>query len=760
MTLQEAFEQAVRLHQAGQFAQAEGVYRQVVERVPQYADGWHLLGVLCYQTNRQAEAIRHLNQALQLQETTGLFHSSLAEAYRAAGQPLDAERHFRRALELDANIAEAWSNYGLLLNNIGRADESLPLFERAIALRPNFGDAHLNRALALRSLGRDAEAVASCVAAHTAQPTDPKPPQLLDQLADAALARNDFATACAALEPLTRLRPQDPAVLRRYALALLRSAQYRPASEVLARLLTLQSQDADLWLLYAEALSSQGRRPEAIAALEKATQLRPTSVEAWNNLGSLYKSGGEHGAALRCFEQGLQHAPHVAALHVNLGSLYLSGGRQDEAIAAYRRAMELEPQWHTAHSGLLQAEQYRSGNTAATLAELHREWDRRHGQPLRTTWQPWTNEREPGRKLRLGFISRDWGRHPIGFLLRDTLRLMPRDQFAICCYSDRPNPDEVTREIWQLSTVFRETVPLDDAQLAKQVRDDQIDVLFDLSGHVAGNRLLTFASKPAPVQVSWLGYVGTTGLSAIDYLFTDEVMVPPGSEAHYVEQIVRFQGAPACFTLPDQLPDPGPLPAVERGSLTFAGFNNPCKVTLETLDVWSAILRRLPNSRLVLKYFGFDDRLNRERLQGLFAARGVEPTRVEFHGYTPLPDMLNLYRSMDLTLDPFPYTGGTTTFLSLAMGVPVLTLAGATVGARQSASILHAAGLDDWITHSVDDYIERVIDWSTRLDDLAALRPLVRQKLLASPFADAAALAEQLSRVVRGIWEKYCRGDR
>ncbi|MBL8828758.1 MAG: tetratricopeptide repeat protein [Planctomycetaceae bacterium] len=757
MTLQEAFEQAVRLHQAGQFAQAEGVYRQVVQHVPQYADGWHLLGVLCYQTNRHAEAIGHLNRAVQLQESTGLFHSSLAEAYRAAGQPIDAERHFRRALELDPNLPEAWSNLGLLLNNLGRAAESLPCFDQAVALRPNFGDALLNHALALQSLGRLAEAVTACIAALAAQPADPKPSQLLDQLADQALTQHAYGVACSALEPLVRLRPQDPVTLRRYAVTLQRSGNHRAACEVLERLLPLQPTDAELCVFYAESLSSLGRRPAAIAALERATQLRPTFVEAWNNLGSLYKSGGEHGAALRCFEQGLQHAPHVAALHVNLGSLYLSGGRQDEAIAAYRRAMELEPTWPTAHSGLLQAEQYRSGNTAATLDELHREWDRRHGYPLRHTWRPWTNERDPQRKLRLGFISRDWGRHPIGFLLRDVLRLMPRDQFAICVYSDRPNPDEVTKEIWQLSTVFRETAAFDDAQVAQQVREDQIDVLFDLSGHVAGNRLLTFARKPAPVQVSWLGYVGTTGLSAIDYLFTDDVMVPTGTESHYVEQIVRFQGAPACFTLPDQLPDPGPLPALERGTLTFAGFNNPCKVTVETLDVWSEILRRLPGSRLVLKYFGFDDRLNRERLHGLFAARGVEPTRVELHGYTPLADMLNLYRAMDMTLDPFPYTGGTTTFLSLAMGVPVMTLAGATVGARQSASILHAAQLDDWTTQSPEEYIARVLDWSTRLDDLATLRSQVRQKLLSSPFANPAALAGQLTRVVREIWGKYCR---
>jgi protein O-GlcNAc transferase len=757
MTLQEALEQAVRLHQAGQFAQAEPVYRQVVERVPQYADGWHLLGVLCYQTNRHDEAIRHLSQALQLQEPTGLFHSSLAEVYRAVGRHTDAERHFRRALDLDANIAEAWSNFGLMLSQTNRAADSIACFDRALALRPQFSDALLNRALALNALGRENEALASCIAAVDAQPTDGKPRKLLEQFADSAVTRNDWPQACLALETLTRVQPQDARLWRHFGDALLRSTQYTPAITVYQRAIQLQPNDAELWLLLAEALSSVGRRADAIAALQKVTTLQPERVEAWNNLGSLYKSGGEHGEALRCYETGLRHAPQQAALHINLGSLYLSGGRQEEAIAAYRRAMELEPTWHAAHSGMLQAEQYRSGNTDVTLGELHREWDRRHGQPLRSTWLPWNQSRDPQRVIRLGFISRDWGRHPIGFLLRDVLRGLPRDQFMVCCYSDRPIHDEVTKEIWQLSSVFRDVKALDDVQLAAMVRDDQIDILFDLAGHAAGNRLMTFARKPAPVQVSWLGYVGTTGLSAIDYLFTDEVMVPSGTESNYVEQIVRFTGAPACFRPPDELPDVGPLPALTRGGLSFAGFNNPCKVTLETLDVWSEILRRLPSSRLVLKYFGFDDRLNRERLHRLFGEQGVEPDRVELHGYTPLPDMLNLYRSMDMTLDPFPYTGGTTTFLSLAMSVPVMTLAGPTVGARQSASILRAAGLDDWVTYSHAEYIDRVVGWADRLDELATLRTQIRGKLLASPFSDAPALVRQFTSVVREIWSKFCR---
>ena len=328
----------------------------------------------------------------------------------------------------------------------------------------------------------------------------------------------------------------------------------------------------------------------------------------------------------------------------------------------------------------------------------------------------------------------------------------------------------MTERIAAAAGEWRDVRSLSDSALAEQIRGDQIDVLFDLGGHTSGNRLLVFARKPAPVQVTWLGYVGTTGLTAMDYLLADRFHVREGEEEYYSEQVLRMPNGYACYGPPEDAPQVGPLPAGGgrqalgekaslarrvggEGTMTFGCFNNPAKFAASILDAWTEILRRVPNSRLLLKYGGLDDPQVQERLQGEFARRGVEPERIVLEGWSPHRELLAAYNRVDLALDTQPYSGGLTTCEALWMGVPVITFPGQTFAGRHSVSHLTNAGYPQFIAADAAGYVDLAVQWAGRLDELSAIRSQMREQVRQSPLCDAPRFARDLLAVLTAAWE-------
>ncbi len=295
---------------------------------------------------------------------------------------------------------------------------------------------------------------------------------------------------------------------------------------------------------------------------------------------------------------------------------------------------------------------------------------------------------------------------------------------------------------------------MSDQRLAEQIRADRIDILFDLAGHTAHNRLLVFARKPAPIQVTWAGYVGTTGLATMDYLLADRYEVPPGAERHYQERVLRMPDGYVCYDPPAYAPAVTPLPALDHGQATFACFNNPAKVTPQVVRVWATILRRLPGARLVLKFKGWNDRCVVRRFAELFAAQGIDSGRLEFLGPSPHIELLAEYGRIDLVLDPFPYSGGLTTCEALWMGVPVITWPGETIAGRHSLSHLSSVGLTETIARDVDEYVEVAVALAGDLPRLAMLRTGLRQRMAASPLCDGNRFAMNLMSLLHDVWQR------
>ena len=334
------------------------------------------------------------------------------------------------------------------------------------------------------------------------------------------------------------------------------------------------------------------------------------------------------------------------------------------------------------------------------------------------------------------------------------LENLSQGQAETICYSDLIVKDSVTYRLQAAATQWRDVLGMSDQRLAEQIRADRIDILFDLAGHTARNRLLVFARKPAPIQITWLGYVGTTGLRAMDYILADRHLIPPEAETYYCEKVLRMPDDYACYNPPTDAPASGPLPAVERGHVTFGSLNNLCKITPQVVEVWAGILHRVPQSRLVIRYRGLDDAGTRQRFVGLFASQGIAGDRLDLVGWSPFATRMALYNQIDLGLDPFPYSGATTTCDALWMGVPVITCPGETFSSRQSLTHILAVGLEELVARDPSDYIDRAVDLAGDLSRLAALRAGLRERMAASTLCDGKRFVTNLTSLLQNVWEQ------
>jgi protein O-GlcNAc transferase len=409
-----------------------------------------------------------------------------------------------------------------------------------------------------------------------------------------------------------------------------------------------------------------------------------------------------------------------------------------------------------AQTNFLLASHYRPGISSAELARLHVKWDDRHAAPLRTAWRPHPNSREPDRRLRLGFLSADFGFHPVGYFLIRTLENLDPTQCDVVCYSDRTVVDHLTTRFQAAATTWREVSRLSDEELAEQIRADGIDILFELAGHTYGNRLLVFARKPAPIQITWIGYEGTTGLRSIEYLLADRHVIPPGAECDYPENVLRLPDSYICYDPPSEAPSVGPLPARTNGHVTLASFNNPAKINSDLIDVWTEILRQSPQAKLLLKYHGLDDDRTQQRLRAQFLDRGLAADRFALSGWSSFSDLLAEYNQVDIALDPFPFSGGATTCNALWMGVPVITCPGETFASRHGLSYLSALGLTELIANDRDQYVRLAVGLTEDLDRLATMRGHLREQMADSPLCDGRRHAANLLQVLRDVWRNYC----
>ena len=565
----------------------------------------------------------------------------------------------------------------------------------------------------------------------------------------------EIATRC---RSVLASQPDDIEALNFLAAALLAQGESHEGIAWLRRIIQLAPDAADTHANLAYVLAATGDPQGAIENYRHAVRLRADNPNVWTSFAALLKALARYDEAESCCRAGLQANAGHAALHRTLAGVLFEQGRVDAAIAEIRAALALNPDAPAAHSELLRMLNYTEAQDPAAVFREHCAWADRHARPLESAAPLHPNDPVPTRRLRIGYVSPHFRQHPVTFFLEPVIEHHDRDNFELFLYADVARPDECSERLKSHGAIWRSTVGLNDAELAQLVRRDAIDILLDLSGHTPGNRLLAFARKPAPVQVTWNGYPNTTGMSAIDYRITDAWCDPPGATEHlHSERLVRLPASYMAWRPPEDAPDAGPLPAAVAGRVTFGSFNSCYKLTPQLIALWSRILMRVPGSRLMLLTIsaGAAER----RIRSLFADNGIDAARLEILPRVAHQEFLAAHGRADIALDAFPYHGTTTTCFSLWMGLPVVTLAGTVHASRVGVSMLNSVGLPRLIARDADEYVEIAARLAGNTAELAALRPNLRGMLLRSPLADGRACARALETAFREMWTIGCRGQ-
>lgn len=550
-----------------------------------------------------------------------------------------------------------------------------------------------------------------------------------------------------------RVGTDTPAPGIEQAVRLLQLHDAAGAARICERVLERDPGMVKAWELLGVAALNLGDYPLAAERFERVLALAGDEAQVLANAAEANRRADRCERALDLIDRALALKPGFAPfLHIRVLALE-SCWRSDEALAVCRDALRLHPDFaglYTSHVTLLN----RAGADPALILEAHRRWAE-HCAASDSIASRHRNPPQPERRLRIGYVSADFRRHALSHFVLPLLEHHDPARVEAYCYSNTPITDDVTRRCETLASHWRDIVSLPDPAADDLIRSDGIDILIDLSGHTSGNRLGLFARKPAPVQMTYLGYPATTGLAQMDYRLTDARADPPGtSEPRYVERLLRLPHSLWCFAPPPQMPDVGPLPALNAGHITFGSLNSVFKLTPQLLALWSRLLAALPDSKLVLATV--PEGAPRARISREFGTNGIDPDRMEFHGFLSWDGFWALHGRIDIALDSFPCNGGATTCETLWLGVPLVSLAGEAFLARAGLSILTTIGLQDLVARSPEEYLRIAIDLAADPARLARLRFGMRERMRASPLLAAAAFTRDLEDCYRAAWRQWC----
>ena len=685
------------------------------------AQALHQEGVAHARQDRWRPALRAFNEAVRLAPDQSGFNYCKGVALCRFDRFDDAREAFAAELRVTPTHAPALAEIGTCLARTGRTRDGIPYLQDGLRLLPKMPLAQYSLGLAL-------------------------------------LTENRRSEALAALDKAIELDAGNGEAYRTRGLAYVMDGQFDKAVDDLRAASTIDSDNYKAIIELGMNFGIAARDQQAARLFEIAAESAPTVALPQYLYGHFLINH-------RAFERGLSYVDRALAIdplqaehHVGRGFGLLGQGRIEEAVAAYRRAGELDPGSAGIAGTLLFALQHKPGVTRGELLREHQRWAMLYRPSAPLNRLAFANVPDPARKPQLGLVSADLHRHAVSFLVLRAFEALAALGYEICCYKtdSKRQDDDFSERYKEISLSWRDVSGMDDQALGQQIAEDRIDVLFDLAGHTAGNRLSLFAMRAAPIQLSWAGYVGTVGLDTYDGLIADPVEIPPEHDASYIERPIRLPDCYVCYHPPAKAPEVPPLPSLSGGRFTFGCFNRPAKLNSELGKAWARILEQVPDSRILMVYGGLGETSTRDAVYNVLGQGGMPRERVELVGETEQDKLLVAYGEVDVALDPFPYSAGVTTLEAMWMGVPTVTFVGDTFAGRHSAAHLTAAGLGSFCAHSIDDYVAMAVGWTRRRDELAELRRTLRDRVAASPLCDAPRFADNLSRELMKLWAEWC----
>jgi len=797
ITIDQALARAVQHHQRGELQQAEGIYRQILAIQPNNAQATHLLGVVAHQLGRNDVALELMQRSLAAAPNEARFYSNLSEVLRALQRPQEAVAALRKALALQPDEPDFTSNLGVALLDVGNVAAAEATLRRAIALKSSAPEPHVH----LSRLLRDRQEIEAALA-EARRAVEIAPPRHLNALLNLGLtlmAAGQLSEAEAHCRRGIELDANSYLAHSSLASVLVKMGRHEEAAREYARSIELMSNYAPAHAGLAAAMSNLGRNDVAIAEFGRALQLAPDehtshaglglaylhagrlteSVDAtrqalrlhpdWpdymNNLAVALEEMGRFDEATEVLQRAATLTPPLAHVKNNLAKRLSAAGRIEEAVAHFRRAIELAAdkaetgdEAAQIHSNLLLTLHYLPEISPPRMFDEHIEWARRYAKPVAEKILPHRNKRSIDQRLRIGYVSPDLAAHSVADFLEPILSHHDHERVEIYCYSDVPRPDSYTQRLRAYADVWVDISREKDNRVVEMIRDHGIDILVDLAGHTARNRMLVFARKPAPVQVTYLGYPDTTGQTAIDWRITDGAADPPGmTEEFHTESLLRLPRTFLCYRPFPDAAAVAPLPADSSagGNITFASFNNLSKITPRVIEAWARVLSAAPGSRMLIKAAVLEGS-PRDRLREKFKHHGIAAERLDLIGrVADFGEHLALYNKVDIALDTFPYHGTTTTAEALWMGVPVVTLIGQTHMSRVGLSLLGQLGLSELATETMDQYVAAAGALASDRARLRELRRDLRDRMRVSPLLDAAGVTRELEDAYRSMWRKW-----
>jgi len=717
---QHQLDDLISLYESGSLTEAALSCEKLLRIYPQSIIVLNILGAVLKNCGKLQQAARTFEKIIQLNPGYAEAYNNRGVVFKALGRYKDALADYDKAILLNPKYAEAYGNQGVVYKELGQYEDALASFDKAIVLKPDYVESYNNRGNTLKELRRLEEAIKS--------------------YDEAIVLKSDFAVAYGNRAITLHLLGKAKEAIQSYNMAI-----------------QLQLDYAEAYSNRGLALKDVGLLEEALSSCAKAIMLNVDYAEAYCNLGVVLKDLGRLEEALVNYDKAIQLKHNYIEAYNNRGVALVEMGQYKEAISCYDSAIQLGKDFTEAYSNRYFALNYCSDIDQHYIFEEHLKFEKLLRRIIPADAKIHHSHKLKNTRLRIGYVSPDFNYHPVACFFEPLLKSHDKNAIEVYCYYNHTKFDNITKRLMNITEHWRYISGIGDKEVVELIKKDNIDILVDLTGHTANNRLPVFFYKPAPIQVSWLGYPNTTGLSSIDYRFTDEISDPIGTlDDLHSEKLLRLPDGFLCYQGDDSVQISDYLPCSRNGYITFGSFNNLSKVTSQVVRLWAKILKAVPDSHLLLKAKQLADASTRKRLLNLFEEEGVSHERIEFFSrLSAIEDHLNLYNSIDIALDPFPYNGTTTTCEALWMGVPVITMLGDRHSSRVSASILTRIGFSQFIGNSEKEYLELAIQFTNDTKILEGLRNSLRDKMKHSDLTNSRLFAKNIEKALNDMWIKY-----
>jgi len=777
---------AYQLFESGKLKEAERTCRKLIKKQPSSMKALHLLGIILYQRGKLREAEKWLSKTLVFDNVTPEIVNSFGLVLMDLHKYEKAKDIFQRVIVQKADYGAAYNNLGAVLQHLGRHFEAAGILRKAQQLLPGNIEVSLNYVKALdgseryeqvlteteRILEQDTsnaeawylnglghEGIGDDKAEESyrrALQSNPGCVSAANNLGALLLRRGDRDSALKVYRGAIGCSPKDGLIYRNYAKVLLEAGRYDEALESFQAAISLLPDDENIKAELAVLHQKAGDLDTAEKLFCEVVEVDVKNVIALSNLAVVLEKKGRYRQALELFERSISLQPENPALYYNYGNALHEQGRIEEALKQYEKSLDLAPEDVDVFSNYLFTQNYSTGLGALEIFQNHVRFGKVFEESGLNVCDTLKDRLSENKKLRIGYVSPDFRDHAVAYFIEPVFRGHNRGGFEVYCYYTNIAEDDVTRRLRKYDLHWRSMEREDYEKLVKKVEEDQIDILVDLTGHTGNNSLLGFIRRPAPVQVTWLGYLNTTGLASIDYRITDANANPEGcADELHTEKLIRLPGCQWCYQPPEGSPEIGPSPCLARGYITFASFHNLSKLTDPVINVWSRVLLEIPGSKLMIIAKGLE--VSPEVIVDRFKVHGIGMDRLDVRGRVSFNEYLEIHKEVDINLDAFPYTGGTTTFHSLWMGVPVLTLSSDTVVGKGGVSILRSLGLDEFIAYSENEYLDKARSLSENLQLLTEVRGGLRQRLETSDLTNEKKFCKNIENEYLKIWKAYLK---